>query len=260
MTSRIRNLRNNSLSATNTLSAERAMLVTGFYKSIAGQNIPVPIQRAMAFKHIIENKGICILPDEIIVGERGPKPKAAPTYPEISLHSLEDLDMLHKRPKVSFKVDKETKTAYHEVIIPFWKGKTQRDRVFGAMTTEWKDAYAAGVFTEFQEQRAPGHTVAGKKLFGKGMKDMKDEIDLATAKLDFVNDPEALSKQHELRAMEIVADSIVAFANRHADALEKLASEEKDENRLNELLEMIRICRRVPENAPQTFHEALQHY
>jgi trans-4-hydroxy-L-proline dehydratase len=163
MNSRITNLRTNSLEAINTLSSERALLVTEFYKSIAGQNIPVPIQRAMAFRHIMENKSICILPDELIVGERGPSPKSAPTYPEISLHSLEDLEILHNRPKVSFKVDETTRTAYRDVIIPFWKGKTQRDRVFTAMTPEWKDAYAAGVFTEFQEQRAPGHTVAGKK-------------------------------------------------------------------------------------------------
>lgn len=260
MNTRITNLRNNSLSATNSLSTERALLVTAFYKSIAGQNIPVPIQRAMAFRHIMENKSICILPDELIVGERGPSPKSAPTYPEISLHSLGDLEILHNRPKVSFKVDETTRNAYRDVIIPFWKSKTQRDRVFAAMTQEWKDAYAAGVFTEFQEQRAPGHTVAGKKLFGKGMKNMKDEIELVLAKLDCADDPEALAKKHELQAMMIVADAIVVFAKRHAEALEKLASKEKDENRQNELLEMIKICRRVPENAPKTFHEALQHY
>ncbi|MBE0663828.1 MAG: glycyl radical protein [Bacteroidales bacterium] len=260
MNSRITNLRNQSLEAVNTLSVERALLITAFYKSIAGQEVPVPLQRAMAFRHIMENKSICILPDELIVGERGPAPKAAPTYPEISLHSLEDLDILHKRPKVSFRVDEETRIAYRDVIIPFWKSKTQRDRVFTAMSPEWKDAYAAGVFTEFQEQRAPGHTVAGKKLFGKGMKDLKEEIALALAKLDFINDPEALAKQHELHAMEMVADAIVAFANRHAEALQKMVLDEIDETRQNELLEMIRICRRVPENAPQTFHEALQHY
>jgi trans-4-hydroxy-L-proline dehydratase len=260
MNPRITTLRTNSLEAINTLSAERALLLTEFYKSIAGMEIPVPLQRAMAFRHIMENKRICILPDELIVGERGPKPKAAPTYPEISLHSLEDLEILHNRPKVSFKVDEETRHAYREVIIPFWKGKTQRDRVFNAMTDEWKEAYSAGVFTEFQEQRAPGHTVAGKKLFGKGMKDLKEEVSVSLSKLDFANDSEAVAKQHELQAMEMVANAIVAFANRHADELEKLVSEEKDEHRLNEFHEIIRICRRVPENAPQTFHEALQHY
>lgn len=260
MNSRITNLRNQSLEAINTLSAERALLITEFYNSIAGQEIPVPMQRAMAFRHIMDNKSICILPDELIVGERGPAPKAAPTYPEISLHSLEDLDILHKRPKVSFRVDEATRNAYRDIIIPFWKGQTQRDRVFTTMTPEWKDAYSAGVFTEFQEQRAPGHTVAGKKLFGKGMTDLKDEIAVSLSILDFDNDPETLSKQHELQAMAMVADAIVAFANRHAKALEKMVSNEKDETCQNELLEMIRICRRVPENAPQTFHEALQHY
>jgi trans-4-hydroxy-L-proline dehydratase len=260
MNPRIKQLRSNSLNAVNTLSAERALLVTEFYKSIAGQDIPVPLQRAMVFKHIMENKRICILPDELIVGERGPQPKAAPTYPEISLHSLDDLEILHNRPKVSFKVDKATCQAYRDVVIPFWKGKTQRDRVFEAMSEEWKDAYGAGVFTEFQEQRAPGHTVAGKKLFASGMNDLRKEINAAIEKLHFDNHLEAQNKKHQLEAMDMVAGAIVTFANRYAVALEKLASAEKDEQRLNELLEMIRICRRVPEYAPQTFHEALQHY
>ncbi|MGB4204269.1 MAG: trans-4-hydroxy-L-proline dehydratase [Bacteroidales bacterium] len=260
MNQRIQKLRNNSIDAINTLSAERAFLVTEFYKSAETQEMPVPILRAKCFSHIMRHKKICILPDELIVGERGNMPKAASTYPEVCLHSLEDLEIIHKRPKVSFKVDDNTRKAYHDEIIPFWKGKTQRDRVFENMTEEWKNAYQAGVFTEFQEQRAPGHTVAGKSLFQKGMSDLKNEIGSALKKLDFANDPKAKEKKHELEAMEIVADAIVEFANRHADELEKLLLAEKNETRQNELLEMIRICRRVPLNAPQTFHEALQHY
>lgn len=260
MNERISSLRTASLQAINTLSAERALLVTEYYKSIQGQNIPVPLQRAGAFRHIMENKKVCILPGELIVGERGPAPKAAPTYPEVCLHSLDDLDILHHRPKVSFKVDDATRDAYKEVIIPFWKGKTQRDRVFATMTQAWKDAYSAGVFTEFQEQRAPGHTVAGRKLFQKGMNDLKKEIHAALNSLDFTNDIKAEAKKNELKAMEIVADAIIAFAHRHVRELEKILAIEPDEHRQNELLEMIRICRRVPENAPETFHEALQHY
>ncbi len=260
MNQRIQKLRNNSIDAINTLSAERALLVTEFYKSAEIQEMPVPVLRAKCFRHIMRNKKICILPDELIVGERGNIPKAASTYPEICLHSLEDLEIIHKRPKVSFKVDDNTRKAYQDEIIPFWKGKTQRDKVFEKMTEEWKNAYQAGVFTEFQEQRAPGHTVAGKSLFQKGMADLKNEIGSALKKLDFSNDPRAKDKKHELEAMEIVADAIVEFANRHADELEKILLAEKSETRQNELLEMIRICRRVPLNAPQTFHEALQHY
>lgn len=259
MNERITCLRTASLDAINTLSAERALLVTEYYKSIDGQEIPVPLQRAGVFRHIIEHKEICILPGELIVGERGPAPKAAPTYPEVCLHSLDDLDILHNRPRVSFKVDEATRKVYREIIIPFWKGKTQRDRVFAAMSPAWKDAYSAGVFTEFQEQRAPGHTVAGRKLFLSGMNDLKKEIAASLSKLD-ANDPLAESKKQELLAMEMVADAIVMYARRYAKALENLLANENDETRQNELLKMIRICRRVPENAPETFHEALQHY
>ena len=122
------------------------------------------------------------------------------------------------------------------------------------------DAYEAGVFTEFQEQRAPGHTVLGKKMFQKGFLDLKKEIADEIGQLDFFNDPEALSKREQLKAMDIAADAIILFANRYADELEELANDEKDEDRKIELMQMSAICRHVPANAPQTFHEALQHY
>ena len=155
MTDRIHELREQSLQAVNRISAERALLVTEFYKSEQAAQVSIPVCRALCLEHILMNKSICINGDELIVGERGPAPKATPTYPEITLHSLNDLDVLNSREKVFFRVDKDTRKAYEQVIIPFWKGKTQRDRVFSSMEQQWKDAYEAGIFTEFQEQRAP---------------------------------------------------------------------------------------------------------
>src|SRR6056297_3148016 len=190
MNERIKQLRKQSLRATNTLSPERALLVTEFYKSHEAYQVSTPVQRALAFKHIMENKQVCISDLELIVGERGPVPKATPTYPEVSLHSLKDLDILNDRLKVSFKVSKETRDIYEKEIIPFWKGKTQRDRLFNNMSEGWIKAYEAGVFTEFQEQRAPGHTVAGKKVFQKGMLDFIREAEEAESHIDFINDPD----------------------------------------------------------------------
>jgi trans-4-hydroxy-L-proline dehydratase len=260
MTERINKLRKQSLTAINRISVERALLVTEFYQKKETGLLSIPVQRAMAFRHIMTKKHICISDGELIVGERGPAPKATPTYPEICLHSMDDLELIHNRPKVSFHVDESTRKLYRESIIPYWQGKTQRDRVFSAMTTDWKEAYAAGVFTEFQEQRAPGHTVAGKKVFQNGMLDLIAEIEshpLFTADTETVNpQPEV----EELAAMKITAESLVIFANRHAHELERIATSEKDEKRLNELIELIRICRKVPAHAPETFHEALQHY
>ncbi len=260
MNNRIKQLREQSLQAVNRISAERALLVTEFYKSDAAGRMSVPVRRAKAFEYILQHKHICINPQELIVGERGPAPKAVPTYPEVSLHSPEDLEVLDSRPKVSYKVDQETRDAYRNVIIPFWKGKSNREKIMENMDTAWLDAYNAGVFTEFQEQRAPGHTVAGNKIYQKGMRDIQDDIRHAIEGLDFFNDPDALNRREELKAMHITAEAIIMYANRHADALEKLASAEHNDQRKTELQHMAAVCRRVPEHAPQTFHEALQYY
>jgi len=124
MTDRIQNLRKASLNAVNRISAERGLLVTRFYKSITATQYSKPVERAKAFEYILENKTICINDSELIAGERGPAPKATPTYPEINLHSLKDLDILNNRKKVSYKVDEETRKAFEEEIIPFWTGRT----------------------------------------------------------------------------------------------------------------------------------------
>ena len=260
MTPRIEKLRRQSLEAVYTISAERAMLITDFYKHHVSLADSIPVQRAKAFHYILSNKHVCINADELIVGERGPAPKATPTYPEINLHSLQDLDILNTREKVWFRVDAATRDVYEQVIIPFWKGKSNRERVMNNMRHEWHDAYNAGIFTEFMEQRAPGHTVAGSKIYRKGMLDIINDINESLERLDFLNDPNAFDKQEELKAMQIAAEALILFANRHAEKLEILAAEEKDAQRKNELLGMAKICRKVPANAPETFHEALQYY
>ncbi len=260
MTERIRKLREQSLNAENRISAERALLITEFYQSGMADAEPVPVQRALAFKYILEHKYICVNEGELIVGERGPAPKATPTYPEICIHSLQDLEILNDRPKVSFKSDETTRAAYRDIIIPYWKGKSNRDRIFQNLPQEWKEAYTAGVFTEFQEQRAPGHTALGIKMFRTGLLDLKEEIAESLAKTDLVNDPEGVDKRDELRAMDIVCDAMIRYAERYAERREELAAEEKDPVRKKELEKMAAICRRVPAHAPTTVHEALQHY
>ena len=260
MNSRIKQLRTQSLTAINKLSPERAILVTEFYKSELAKQVSIPVKRALTFKYILENKKICINDNELIVGERGPAPKETSTYPEVSLHSLQDLDILDTRPKVWFKVDDETKMIYEKEIIPFWKGNSQRDKIFAQLPEDWKLAYEAGIFTEFQEQRAPGHTVAGKKIFRRGMLDLKNDIQKSLKTIEGLKDLESKNKIEELKAMDIAADAIIVFANRYADELEKRSKTEKDEQRKIELTELARICRKVPAHAPETFHEMLQHY
>ena len=257
---RVKKLREQSLNAVETMSAERARLMTRFYKSDEARELSAPVKRAKAFEYLLKNKKICINDGELIVGERGPAPKATPTYPEISLHSMQDLEILNSREKVSFRVDDEVKKCYENEIIPFWKGRSNRDRLMSRMSAEWINAYESGVFTEFQEQRAPGHTVLGYKMFRTGFLDLKTEINEAAMKLDYQNDPAAVEKHEEYKAMEIACDAIIMYADRHAAELEILASNEKNELRKKELIIMAQVCRKVPAHAPDTVHEMLQHY
>jgi len=260
LSERVKKLREQSLNAVEKITAERAVLITRFYKSDEAREISAPLRRAKAFEYLLKNKKICINEGELIVGERGPAPKETPTCPEISLHSLQDLDILDSREKVSFKVDDEVRKIYKEEIIPYWKGKSNRDRIMSLMTPEWLNAYKAGIFTEFQEQRAPGHTVLGYKMFKTGFLQLKEEISESILKLDYYNDVEAFDKDEELKAMDIACDAIIMYAERHSAELENLAAVEKDVKRKAELLKMAAVCRKVPANPPETVHEMLQHY
>jgi len=260
ITERVNKLRRQSLDAINCISAERALIVTRFHQSDAAREVSAPVRRGRCLMYLLNNKTICINPGELIVGERGPAPKATSTYPEVTLHSLEDLDVLHNRAKVSFKSDEAVREAYRDVIIPFWQGKTHRDKMMGNMTSEWKAAYDAGIFTEFQEQRAPGHTVLGKKMWSKGLLDIIDDIEKSRASLDFFNDPQAFEKQEELAGMELAASALIRYSERHAEELVQLAQAETDDKRKKELEQMAAVCRRVPAHKPETLHEALQHY
>ena len=259
MNARVAQLRQQSLDAIPTISAERARLVTEFYRQET-RPLSIPVQRALAFQYLLEQKTICINDGELIVGERGPAPKATPTYPEICCHSLADLEILDAREKIPFRVDDEVRRVYEETIIPFWRGKAMRERLLGAMTPEWQAAFEAGVFTEFMEQRAPGHTVLDDKIYRKGMLDFIAEIEASEAALDLLNDPAAHYKAQELAAMVITAKALIRYAERHAERALALAAEEGETERAAELRRIAEICRHVPARAPRDFWEALQMY
>ena len=258
MTERVARLRRRSLEAVPAISVERARLITEFHRAGADA-LPAPMRRARALEYILERKEIFIDEGELIVGERGPRPKATPTYPEICCHSLEDLDILHTREKTRFLVDEETRRAYAEEIIPFWRGRSLRDLLFQRMAPEWLAAYRAGIFTEFMEQRAPGHTVLGDVIYRKGFLDLERDILAALDRLD-PGDPGTPAKRDELEAMRVALHALIRYAERHAERAEQLARAEADPARHAELERIAAICRHVPAHPPRDFHEALQYY
>ena len=258
MNVRVNRLRQATLEAIPRVSIERAAILTDFCRE--DKTASIPIRRARAFHYLMEHKEIYIGRDELIVGERGPAPKATPTFPELCCHSLEDFEILNSREKISYSVDEHARQVQRDQIIPYWNGRSMRDLIFAEVTPEWKDAYEAGMFTEFMEQRAPGHTVLGEVIYHKGLLDLKAEIDAALSRLDFINDPEASAKRDELRAMAIAADAVMRFAERHAEKAEELAKAEVDPVRRAELHRIAEVCRHVPAHPPRDFWEALQAY
>jgi pyruvate formate-lyase/glycerol dehydratase family glycyl radical enzyme len=243
-----------------TISSERALLITEFYKNGALLKYSPPIARAKALQYILEKKKIYIDENELIVGERGPQPKAAYTYPEVCCHTLDDLETLNSRKNISYSIIDQIKNDYKNIIIPYWQGITIRDKIFDQVDEDWVETYEAGIFTEFMEQRAPGHTVAGKNLWNMGFLDFKTMINKAIDNLDFYNDKDAFNKREQLKAMAIAADAIIAFAKRYAEEAKSLAQKETNFKRKRELDKISMVCSNVPANAPRTFWEALQHY
>ena len=259
MSPRVKRLREESLAAEPVISPERARLITEFYRNDRGSR-SAPVTRALAFAHLLANKEVWIGDGELIVGEKGPRPRHVPTYPELCCHSLADLEVLDSRDKVSFRVSDETRRLYADEIIPFWQGRSMRERLFAAMTPEWHAAFSAGVFTEFMEQRAPGHTVLDDKIYHQGMLDFKRRISARIEALDYFNDPRAYDKYEELVAMGIAADALIAYARRHAEKARALAESTPDPARRQELLRIAAVCDRVPAHAPRDFWEAIQYY
>ena len=258
MNARVARLRTLSLDTSPWISAERAELMTEFHESAAP--LSPPMRRALAFRYLMERKTIYIGADELVVGERGPAPKATPTYPELCCHSLDDLDILNTRERIAYRVCDEVRSTYASRVIPFWQGRSMRDTLFAQMDDEWKAAYEAGVFTEFMEQRAPGHTVLDGKIYERGFLDFKSDIRQALDRLDFNRDPRAYDKREELRAMDVCADAIMRFAARHAELALAMAAAEPDATRRSELQRIADVCSWVPAHAPRNFHEAVQAY
>ncbi len=139
MTERTARLRRESLDTPPSLSGERARLITEFYRANEGR-YSTPVLRARAFLHLCEHKTIYLGREELIVGERGPRPKAVPTFPELTCHSLEDLRILNSRPKTWYRVDDDCLRLYEETVIPYWRGRSMRDRMFEELPADWKEA------------------------------------------------------------------------------------------------------------------------
>ena len=259
MNARVRALRKVSMETQPHIDLERAKIETEVYKKWEDK-VSLPVLRALVLKEYFERKTLYLGEGELIVGEKGKDPQSSPTFPELTCHTLEDMHIMNDRSVVNYSVTEQDLKDQEEIIIPYWEGKSMRDKLLASMTDEWKEAYAAGMFTEFMEQRGPGHTCGGKNVFTKGYAEYKLEIQAAIDALDFMNDPEALQKKDELEAMMIDCDAVMILGERYHKLLTEEAAKCTDPVRKAELEQMAANLEVVPANRPQTYWQAIQLY
>ena len=259
MNERIRRLRRESEETQASIDMERARYFTEMYRQYEGK-VSIPELRALSLKHYFTHKTIGIGEGELIVGEKGCGPKASPTFPDLCCHTVEDLHVINDRELINFRVREEDYAFQRDEIIPYWSGRSIREKILDHMTPEWTAAYHAGIFTEFMEQRGPGHTVGSENIYSKGFLEHKVDIREALAALDYLNDPEALDKEAELKAMDIACDAVIILGERYAALAEEQAAACQDPVRKQELLQIAENCRVVPALAPRTYWQAIQMY
>lgn len=259
MNDRIRALRTHSTQTQPRICMERALLETEAYQQYEG-SVSVPEMRALAFYNYMSKRSLYLGEGELIVGEKASGPQAAPTFPELCCHTLEDMRIMDARELISFKVSDEALAQQEQTVIPYWKRRCIRQRLLDAMTPEWKACYEAGIFTEFMEQRGPGHTVGSGKIYEKGFLDYKQDIQNVLDALDYLNDLNAPAKAEQLRAMSICCDAIMVLGSRYAALARERAQAEADPVRKAELLQIAANCDVVPAHRPQTYWQAIQMY
>ena len=259
MNERIQKLRELSVTTPVHIDLERAKIETDFYKENDGK-YSIPVMRAMVLKEYFSKKTLYLGDGELIIGEKGRDPQASPTFPELCCHSVEDMVVMSERKLVSFHTTDEDRKLQAEEIIPYWTGRSMREKILARMTPEWHECYSAGMFTEFMEQRGPGHTCGGEQVFTTGYMDYKEKIKKTMDGLDYINDPDAVNKCEELKAMDISCDAVIILGERYHKLALEMAEKEADETRKAELLQIAANLEVVPAHKPQTFWQAIQLY
>jgi formate C-acetyltransferase len=242
------------------ICAERASLITESYKETEDQ--PMVIRRARALEKILSGMTVCIDEDELIVGNQCSKSRGSAVFPEFSCQWLEaELDRLAKRTADVFLISEETKKTLREDVFPYWKGKTNNEYASSLMKPEALEAHNAVVYTVGNYfYNGVGHISANYgKVMQNGLHSVIAEAEAAKANFDFA-DAKQMKSLHFLESTIISNKAVIAFAQRFAGEAERQASGEKKAERKAELLEIARICRKVPAQPAETFQEAIQSF
>ena len=239
------------------IDAERAVLATQAYKE--NQNQPRVMVRALMLQKILENMSIYIEDKSLIAGNQATKNKNAPIFPEYTMEFvMNELDLFEKRDGDVFYITEETKQQLRD-IAPFWENNNLRARGEALLPDEVSVFMETGVFgMEGKLNAGDAHLAVNyERILAEGLKGYEERTKKLKAALDFTK-PESIDKNVFYKAVLIVIDAVHTFANRYSKLAQDMALTETDAKRKEELLEISRICAKVPYEPASSFREAVQ--
>jgi len=257
LTDRMKAFREEVLDEKPYIDAQRAVLATQVYRE--NQNQPRVMVRALMLQKILENMSIYIEDKTLIVGNQATKNKNAPIFPEYTMEFvLNELDLFEKRDGDVFYITEETKQQLRD-IASFWENNNLRARGEALLPEEVSVFMETGVFgMEGKLNAGDAHLAVNyEKILAFGLKGYEERVKDLKAKLDLTA-PDSIDKNIFYKAVLIVIEAVHQFAQRYSKLAQELADKEKDSKRKAELLEISRICAKVPYEPATSFYEAVQ--
>jgi formate C-acetyltransferase len=254
MTARTKRIKQRMLGSDPTISSERAVLFTDYVKEHLSE--PTMIRLAGAFAHVLDNMSIRIEPEELIVGNMGPTPRSCQIFPEYSWSWIEEeLDTLDKRRTERFSIAEEDKENLRKVFT-FWKGRSTSEIAGEIIPEKSKNASNAGLFTIGAPGTGIGHVIVDYPMV------IKRGFNAILTDIESLKERHKGDKKKELfyDSVRIQIEAVIKFAKRFSSLASKMAEEEADTQRKEELREISRICSKVPAEPAETFREALQSF
>ena len=239
---------------------ERAVLITESFKETEGE--PMPIRRAKAMEHIFSNMSIWIHEGELIVGNMASTPRSAPVFPETTTNWVkEELHTFWERPVDKFYVTDDTYKILMEQVFPYWEGKTIEELAMGYVPEESKDAWLIShrVFNPMLYlQNGVGHMIANYHTpIQIGFRGIIAQYEKALQSLD-MSDPDSIEKKIFYESVIYTCQAVIKFAHRYSKLATELAEKTEDPQRKKELLQISKVCKKVPGEPAENFWEATQ--
>lgn len=257
LTERMKEFREEVLDEKPYIDAQRAILATLAYKENLNQ--PRVMVRAKMLEKVLDNMSIYIEDKSLLAGNQATKNRNAPIFPEYTMEFvMKELDQFEKRDGDVFYITEKTKEQLRE-IAPFWQNNNLRARGEALLPEEVRVFMETGVFgMEGKLNAGDAHLAVNyERILKDGLRGYEKRVKEYKASLD-LTDPESIDKYCFYNAVLIVLEAVRNFANRYSVLAKDLAEKELNQERKIELLEISRICSKVPSEPAETFREAVQ--